>query len=66
MAQGSDLPEARERLAWLYRHRGLIGGLRFVQEPPVMRFFFGKLAPVGGDWGRKIADAFRAEFGDDI
>jgi tryptophanase len=39
-----------ERITWLHRHRELIGGLRFVEEPPVMRFFFGKLEPVGGDW----------------
>ena len=55
-----------ERLAWLHRHRELIGGLRFVQEPPVMRFFFGKLAPVDGDWGRRVVEAFRSDFGDEI
>jgi tryptophanase len=55
-----------ERLAWLHRHTELIGGLRFVQEPPVMRFFFGKLAPVGGDWGKKVVDAFRTDFGDTL
>ncbi len=55
-----------ERLSWLYRHRDLIGGLRFVQEPPVMRFFFGRLEPLGGDWGRKVVDAFRADFGSEL
>lgn len=53
-----------ERVAWLHRHRDLIGGLRFVEEPPVMRFFFGKLTPVGDDWGRQIVDAFTNDFGD--
>jgi tyrosine phenol-lyase len=53
-----------ERVAWLHRHRELIGGLRFVEEPPVMRFFFGKLTPVGDDWGSKIVDAFTNDFGD--
>jgi tyrosine phenol-lyase len=52
-----------DRVAWLYRHKELIGGLKFVEEPPVMRFFFGKLATVGGDWGRKVVDAFQAEYG---
>ena len=55
-----------DRLAWLYRHRDLIGGLRFIQEPPVMRFFFGRLAPVGEEWGEKIVQAFRKDFGDEL
>ncbi|OPY13222.1 MAG: Tyrosine phenol-lyase [Syntrophus sp. PtaB.Bin001] len=55
-----------QRVSWLYRHRDLIGGLRFVEEPPVMRFFFGRLEPLGGDWGQKIIDAFRADFGNNL
>jgi tyrosine phenol-lyase len=55
-----------ERVAWLHRHRELIGGLRFVEEPPVMRFFFGRLEAVGGNWGPKVVDAFKADFGDEL
>lgn len=55
-----------DRLSWLYRHRDLIGGLRFVEEPPVMRFFFGKLETVGGDWGARLLEAFKADFGDEM
>jgi tyrosine phenol-lyase len=55
-----------DRIAWLHKHKNLIGGLRFVQEPPVMRFFFGLLEPVKGDWGRKVVDAFQAQFGRDV
>jgi len=55
-----------ERLSWLYRHRELIGGLRFVEEPPVMRFFFGRLEPLGGDWGQNVVDAFRGDFGNEL
>ena len=54
-----------DRLKWLYEHRDLIGGLKFVEEPPVLRFFFGRMAP-DGDWGTRLADAFRADFGEDF
>jgi tryptophanase len=55
-----------DRVAWLHRHKDLIGGLRFVEEPPVMRFFFGKLEPVGGDWGAKLVKTFKADFGNEL
>jgi len=51
-----------DRLKWLHAHRDLIGGLRFVEEPPVLRFFFGRLEPLN-DWGTKLAKAFEADFG---
>ncbi len=52
-----------DRVAWLHRHKDLIGGLRFVEEPPVMRFFFGRLEPLG-DWGAEVVKAFQADYGD--
>ena len=36
-----------DRLAWLLEHRDLVGGLKFVQEPPVLRFFTGRLEALG-------------------
>ena len=51
-----------DRLKWLKAHASLVGGLKFTEEPPVLRFFFGRLAPLN-DWGRKLADAFKADFG---
>ena len=60
----SHIEYAVDRLAWLFAHRELIGGLRFVEQPPVLRFFFGRLAP-DGDWGAELARAFAADFGED-
>jgi tryptophanase len=51
-----------DRLEWLYKNRRLIGGLKFIHEPPVLRFFTGKLQPID-NWGAKLAEAFAAEFG---
>jgi tyrosine phenol-lyase len=60
----SHIEYAVDRLKWLYAHRGLIGGLAFQEEPDVLRFFFGRLIPLG-DWTKKLAEAFRDDFGDD-
>ena len=61
----SHIEYAVDRVKWLYAHREMVGGLQFVEEPPVLRFFFGRLAPIG-DWGAKLAAAFRADFGDEF
>ena len=58
----SHVEYTADRLAWLYQHRDLVGGLRFVEEPPVLRFFFGKMAPLS-DWPSRLAKAFEADFG---
>jgi tryptophanase len=36
--------------------------LKFVEEPPVLRFFFGRMAALN-NWGAKLAEAFEADFG---
>ncbi len=51
-----------DRMKWLYAHRDLVGGLKFVEEPPVLRFFFGRLAPLD-NWGHRLAEAFKTDFG---
>lgn len=58
----SHIEYVADRLEWLYKHRHLVGGLKFVEEPPVLRFFFGRMAAIG-NWGRQLADAFKTEFG---
>jgi tryptophanase len=51
-----------DRLQWLLAHRELVGGLEFYEEPPVLRFFAGKMNPKG-NWGVKLAEAFEVDFG---
>ena len=53
-----------DRVKWLYDHRDLIGGLRFVHEPKTLRFFTGKLEPVS-DWPQKLIEAYIKDFGED-
>jgi len=54
-----------DRLNWLYHNRTLVGGLKFVEEPPVLRFFTGRLAPLS-NWPEKLVAKFRADFGDSL
>jgi tryptophanase len=58
----SHFQYAADRLRWLYEHRRMVGGLEFYEEPPVLRFFAGKMRPIGG-WGAALADAFEKDFG---
>jgi len=51
-----------DRLQWLLKNRDLVGGLEFYEEPPVLRFFAGKMKPKG-NWGVALADAFEKQFG---
>ena len=53
-----------DRVKWLYDHKDLIGGLRFVREPKTLRFFTGKLEPVS-DWPEKLMEAYIKDFGED-
>jgi tryptophanase len=61
----SQVEYAIDRLNWLYHNRKLIGGLRFIEEPPVLRFFTGRLEPVN-EWPEKLAEAFRRDFGQSL
>ncbi len=61
----SQVNYAIDRIRWLYENRNLIGGLTFVEEPPILRFFFGKLATVS-DWQTELVAKFKADFGDNL
>ncbi len=59
----SHLKYTIDRIAWLYENRDLVGGLTFVDEPKILRFFFGKLDTIG-DWQSKLVAKFKEDFGD--
>lgn len=61
----SQIKYCADRVKWLYDNRDLIGGLKWVEEPSVLRFFFGRLAPVG-DWQDKLVRKFHHDFGDSL
>jgi tryptophanase len=54
-----------DRLLWLYKNRNLVGGLKFVEEPAVLRFFNGRLEPTS-NWPEKLVKQFKADFGDSL
>jgi tryptophanase len=56
---------AVDRVKWLYDNRDLVGGLEWIQEPPLLRFFMGTLKPIG-DWPQKLMAKFREDFGDSL
>ncbi|OJV44867.1 MAG: tryptophanase [Bacteroidales bacterium 36-12] len=61
----SQIKYVEDRLTWLYENRSLIGGLKFNYEPPVLRFFMGKLEPVS-DWPQKLVAKFKEDFGESL
>jgi tyrosine phenol-lyase len=60
----SHFQYAADRLRWLYDHREMVGGLEFYEEPPVLRFFAGKMR-TKGNWGAELTAAFEKDFGTD-
>ncbi len=61
----SQTKYAFDRLNWLYLNQDLVGGLKFVEEPAVLRFFNGRLAPTS-NWPEKLVAKFKQDFGDSL
>lgn len=61
----SQIKYCADRVKWLYDNRDLIGGLKWLEEPKVLRFFFGRLAPTN-DWQDRLSRKFREDFGDSL
>lgn len=57
----SHLDYAIDRIEWLYENRDMIGGLRFTEEPKTLRFFVGRLEPVGS-WQEDLVRKFKQDF----
>jgi tryptophanase len=61
----SQLKYVADRVKWLWDNRELIGGLEWVEEPSVLRFFFGRLKEKGY-WQEQLAEKFRKDFGESL
>ena len=61
----SHIKFAIDRLTWLHENSHLIGGLRFTEEPSMLRFFFGRLEPID-NWQEKLIAKFKEDFGDSL
>ena len=61
----SQLKYVADRVKWLWDNRSLIGGLQWVEEPSVLRFYFGRLKEMDY-WQERLAEKFRSDFGDSL
>ena len=61
----SQLKYVADRVKWLWDNRQLIGGLEWVEEPSVLRFFAGRLKEKGY-WQEQLAEKFRKDFGESL
>ena len=58
----SQVKFVEDRVRWLFANRYLVGGLRFSDEPKVLRFFVGRLEPTS-DWPQRLVAKFKEDFG---
>ena len=61
----SQIKYVADRVKWLWDNREIIGGLKWVEEPAVLRFFFGRLKEIG-HWQEELVTKFKEDFGDSL
>ncbi|MDR2966852.1 MAG: tryptophanase [Methanobacteriaceae archaeon] len=61
----SQLKFVVDRVVWLHKNKDLIGGLKWKEEPKILRFFFGKLEPIS-DWQTGLVEKFKQDFTDSL
>ena len=59
------LPSPGRVLSQGWDNREIIGGLEWVSEPKVLRFFFGRMKEIGY-WQEELVKKFREDFGDSL
>ncbi len=52
-----------DRILWLYENRDMVKGLRWIYEPPVLRFFLGRLEDVN-KWGEELTKKYVEQLGE--
>lgn len=61
----SQVKYAVDRIVWLHENRNLIKGLKFVDEPKILRFFLGRLGTLS-NWPDELVKKFREDFGESL
>lgn len=56
----SQIDYVIDRIEWLFKHKELIGGLKFIDEPQLLRFFTGKLESTT-NWPQQLLEAFKQD-----
>lgn len=54
-----------DRVLWLFHNRKLVKGIKFFDEPEILRFFFGKLEPTT-PWVENLVEKFKKDFQDSL
>lgn len=61
----SQISFAIDRIVWLFKNRDIIDGLKWKNEPKILRFFNGTLEPLT-DWQERLVEKFKEDFKDSL